>query len=152
MLVMLELLKLLVSKRVYTIKKLNKHIGSAYPRYVLAASQPLLADQQQWLPVGTAVSCPVEAHRVLYLLSFGSDPKMGSAEMLSAFSFLNLAMLSCFPLKTSEDSIIRYLNLVVAFLYKIQSFFFPFWANSEFWFVVIYQVILTRSLAKQSLA
>lgn len=48
----------------------------------------------------------------------------------------------------------RYLYLVVAFfnLSKIQSFFFPFWANTEFWSVLIYQVVLTRSLAKQSLA
>lgn len=76
-----------------------------------------------------------------YLLSFGSDPEMGSAEMLSAFSFSNLKELSRFPLKRSEDIYRRYLYIVVVFfhLYEIHSFFFPFWANSEFWSVLIYQ-------------
>jgi len=56
---------------------------------------------------------------------------MGSAEMLPAFSFFNLRMLSLFLLERSEDLYGRYLNIVVAFshLFKIQSFFFPFWAN-----------------------
>lgn len=72
--------------------KLCTHIGSACPRYVLPAPQPLPASPAAVAASGNSKSCPLEAHRVLSLLNFGSDPKMGSAEMLSAFSFLNLAM------------------------------------------------------------
>lgn len=38
----------------------------------------------------------------IFVLTFGSDSKMSSSEMLSAFSFLNLRMLCLFPLKRSE--------------------------------------------------
>lgn len=75
------------------------------------------------------------------LRGFGSDPKMGSAEMLSAFSFSNLRMLSLsFPLRDlrifTEDSYPLQLLSFTCSKYKAFSSHF---GQSECWSVLVYQ-------------